>query len=420
MSRADYEALAREAHALVTEHGAVSTAARMAGIADATLRNRYMAAIRMGLPPVPTPAIGQHQAAPTPGAPDTSREIRDLAFWKNKARAAETELATALHIVEELAGINRLDPGVPEWAIVTPSNRHSAVIGLHISDVHAGEVVVADEILGMNAFDLGICRDRLRRYFHASCVLGARWAADCDVAGALITLGGDLISGDIHEELRMTNACTSHEQVAFMVSELAAGILHVREAFGAVHVACVPGNHGRTTIKSTAKLYSRLSYDTLIGKLLAEKLAGEPGITVQVAHGADLSIPILGRTVFLTHGDKIGTGGGQGFAGPMLPIVRGAKKVEAQQARVGRKPDLILCGHFHSSGNPFGILANGSVPGYTEYGNGLRAAVEPPMQWTYLLHARWGLRERAEIVLSDPTPPPKPRVSVPAVMRRAA
>jgi hypothetical protein len=39
--------------------------------------------------------------------------------------------------------------------------------------------------------------------------------------------------------------------------------------------------------------------------------------------------PIFGRSVLTTQGDKIGTRGGMGFAGPMFPIVRGSKKIEA-------------------------------------------------------------------------------------------
>jgi hypothetical protein len=66
------------------------------------------------------------------------------------------------------------------------------------------------------------------------------------------------------------------------------------------------------------------------------------------------------------------------------------------------------------------VLSNGSVPGYTEYGNGLRASLEPPMQWLFLLHERWKLRERVEIQLEEPAIPPLPRVRIPAEMGRAA
>jgi len=277
-----------------------------------------------------------------------------------------------------------------------------------------GEVIEAEEINGINAFNPDICRDRLRRYFPATCEIGSRWASDTDCQGVLLALAGDLISGDIHEELRITNALTSHEQCIAVAEELSAGIVNLLEAFGRVHVVVVPGNHGRTTHKPTAKLYARLSYDNLIGAMIAEKFRGDDRVTFQQSASKDQITPIFGRTVFTTHGDKIGTKGGMGFAGPMLPIVRGAKKIEVQQAGIGRRPDLIQFGHYHTTGNPGHILANGSVPGYSEYGDDLRAVVEQPQQWAYLLHSKWWLRERMPIQLEEPGLPEKPRVKVPA------
>jgi hypothetical protein len=152
----------------------------------------------------------------------------------------------------------------------------------------------------------------------------------------------------------------------------------------------------------------------MIASMLAERFRGDQHITFQVGPAKDQMIPVFGRTVFLSHGDKIGTRGGMGFAGPMLPIVRGTKKIEAQQARLGRRPDLILHGHYHSTGNAGAVLSNGSVVGYGEYADDLRADPEAPQQWLFLLHSKWWMRERAPILLEDPRLPDKPRVRVPA------
>ncbi len=91
------------------------------------------------------------------------------------------------------------------------------MVGGLTSDVHMGERIDPAEINGLNAFDPDICRERMRRYFEAACVVGSRWASDTVCEGFLLALAGDLISGDIHEELRITNAMTAHEQVAAVV-----------------------------------------------------------------------------------------------------------------------------------------------------------------------------------------------------------
>ncbi len=383
-----------------------ATAAAL-GIARATLDNRLAAAQRSE--PV--------QSEPTP---ETRRETRDADFWRRRAKTLEKDLADAEHVTEQLAGIRNQHVQPAEWLLKAGSGKLGrSVLGSVLSDVHAGEKVDADEILGLNAYNIDICRRRVRRMFAASCDIGQRWIADCDNQGFLLVLGGDLVSGDIHEELRITNELTAHEQVRFVVEEVTAGILHLADAYGRVHVVSVPGNHGRTTIKPTAKLYSRLSYDTLAATMVADRLKDDPRVTFQIGRSRDAVVPVLGHIVFINHGDGMGTGGGQGFIGPLAPIVRGTKKVEAQQARAGRSPDLIIHGHYHTSANPGSVLSNGSVPGYTEYGNGLRASIEPPQQWLFLLHERWKLRERVEVQLEDPASKELPRVRVPAEMARA-
>lgn len=380
-------------------------AARKLGCDPRTARRE--AKLLRASPPIP----------PTLVSPEQERAERHGAeFWRRKAKAAEHELARAEHLAAELAGVRGQGWQVPDWllASISPAAIGRSVVGCLVSDVHMGEVIEPDEILGVNRFDPDVCRARLKRYFEASCTIGRRWASDTACEGALLVLGGDMVSGSIHDELAATNALTSPEQVVAVVEAIAGGIRLLAEAYGRVHVVSVPGNHGRTTPKPTAKLYARLSYDIMVAAMLQERFRFDERLTFQHGDSKDQIVPVFGRTVFVTHGDKIGTKGGMGFAGPMLPIVRGTKKVEAQQARFGRRPDLILHGHYHTTGNAGAVLSNGSVPGYGEYADDLRAEPEPPQQWLFLLHSKWGLRERAPIQLEAPGLPPKPRVRVPA------
>ena len=363
-------------------------------------------------------AVAPPTRAPEPDSPAARRETRDAAFWQAQARRTAEALADVERTAEALAGLRDAPWRPAEWLVARqPASPHRAVLGALLSDFHVGEVVDADEVLNLNAYDEATFRRRIRTYFEAAVAIGPRWAADCALEGALVLLGGDLISGDIHEELRMTNDLTAHESARVAAEEIAAGLRLFADAFGRVHVVSVPGNHGRNQLKKMAKLYSRLSYDTVAAMMVADKLSADSRITWQVSPSTDAIVPVLGWTIFLTHGDNMGSGGGQGFGGPILPIVRGTKKVALQQAAAKRPFDLVCHGHFHHSANPGPVLSNGSLPGYTEYGNGLRAALEPPQQWLFLMHERWGLRERSEIKLEPLATRQKPRVRVPAQMR---
>lgn len=415
---------------------AMAEACRTLGIARETLRHRLaLAGARLGRWPngidpgwtscaVTTEARrALYEARKARGAtskkkakpePEPSRsEIRDATFWRIRANALQRELDAAEKMAEELAGLRSVPIRSLEWAPPTDTRRGASVPGMFISDVHMGERIDPEEIAGINAFDPDICRARLRRYFAGACHVSARLTSDTDVRGGLLLLGGDLISGDIHEELRNTNSLTSHEQVAAVIEELEIGVRMILEAFGKVHVVSVPGNHSRVTHKPTAKLYSRASYDTLIAAMLSERFRSNPRATFQFGPDKDQAVNVFGFEHFLTHGDKMGTKGGMGFAGPLLPIVRGTKKIEAQQASIGRKPDYIWHGHYHITANAGSVLSNGSVPGYSEYASDLRASVEPPQQWLAILHSTWGMRERVPIQLEDPQRV-KPRVSVTA------
>lgn len=400
----------------VKRYGTPAAAAKALDVARQTMQSRYEAALR---------AERQGKLSADSGiisddgkTEDTAQfraDRQDAGFWRKRSSGIEKELATVEHRLEQISGLRAMEFSVPDW-IIRPgaTRRGKSVVGCLVSDIHYGEVISADEISGINAFDPAICKERMHRYFSAVCTIGQRWADDTECMGVLLALAGDLMSGDIHEELRITNAMTSQEQCIHVTGVIVAGMKMLLETYGAVHVVGVPGNHGRSTIKPTAKLYARLSYDNLIMAMVESHFKDDKRVTFQYGAAKDQMTPVFGRTVFTTHGDKIGTKGGMGFAGPVLPIVRGSKKIEAQQAGIGRRPDLIQFGHYHTSANPGNILANGSVPGYSEYADDLRAGVEPPQQWAYLLHDKWWMRERMPIQLEEPKVVGKPRVSVPA------
>lgn len=352
-------------------------------------------------------------APPEPEPDPAPEEKHDSAFWRGKATTLQRDFEALSALVRELGGLDGIRLRAPTWAC-EPSNRHggSATLIVHNSDRHYGEVIRADEINGWNSYDTTICTRRVKRFIDAACEIGRRWTADTTVDGVLYTMAGDEISGDIHDELRETNELTSLDQVRGAAELHVAGIRQLADEYGRVHVPAVPGNHGRITKRPTAKRYGALSYDILIAKMVARELADDERISFDIAAGPDATTLIYNRPVLTTHGDKIGTGGGQGFAGPVLPIIRGANKVSMQYGSAGARPDLILMGHFHTSAAPPGILANGSVPGYSEFGATIRAKFDTPKQWLGVMRSRWGLSERCDIQLEDPPAPPKPRVRI--------
>ena len=377
-----------------------------------TLR-RSLPDIFAATPPPPPPP-------PSPPPPAQRAEARDASYWRTRATKLTDELADREADLKAALGMLERPVQPPQWLAPEPGAQSRTAGLLHISDLHVGEVVRPDEIASANEYDPDVFVRRIRRLFSASLEILPRWSADSHLRGVVIAVNGDLVSGDIHDELRRTNAIPAIEQVYLCADELTAGIEHMAAKFGAVWVTFTPGNHGRSTEKTHAKRTSALSYDMLIGEMVRRHFVNDTRVTVLLATGPDLEYPVLGWRVFQSHGDALGTGGGKGFAGPVLPIARGAKNVEWQAYRLHKRHDIILTAHYHTSSNPArGVLANGSVVGFNEYANRIRAGIEPPQQWLALIHERWGIRERCEIQLEDAGPPEKPRVRVPVEMRAA-
>lgn len=387
----------------------VAHAARLLGLSPNTFREwlrSEQSRVRPALPEVQAPPPAQDATVQLP------REVRDSKFYRDKAAALAKQLDGAQHIIEELAGLRQTAIAPPDWKRRERGGKGRSVIVAHTSDVHMGEVVVPDEIDGKNEYNPDICRERMRRYFEAVCTVGPRWVHDDTCDGLLLTMGGDLISGDIHEELLRTNSMTSNEQLAAVIEVYEAGLRMTLETYPHVHVVAVPGNHGRTTVKPSAKLYGALSYDTLAATWLRDRFRDEPRVSWNIAAGSDAWVALYGRTILVTHGDKMGTGGGMGFAGPGLPILRGGNKLRLQAMASGHGIDLILSGHYHYSFGGSGHLGNGSVIGYSEYANAIRAVPDAPRQWVARLTMDRWIAETRAISLDDP-PDEKPRIRVP-------
>lgn len=349
-------------------------------------------------------------AAPAENSTTDARETRDAAFWKRKFQDTVRELGDVSHALDEVSGVMSRPIYPASWALPSATAKHRAAGLLTISDIHAGEVIDPSEMNGRNSYDVETCRRRLRRLFAAAIDILPRWSSDCRLEGVYVALNGDLISGDIHDELRETNAITSQEQVYFVADELAGGIEKLHAELGPVEIVVTPGNHGRQTHKTHAKRTARLSFDMMVGKALANHFRNNPNVNVHNSPSRDAEYSILGWRVLQTHHDQ-GGGGGAGFAGTALPIARKVKSIEYMASQGRQHYDMIITGHYHTSMNLGKTLANGSVVGYGEFAQSIRASPEVPQQWLALVTEKWGMRERAEIKLED-VHRQKPRVSV--------
>lgn len=294
----------------------------------------------------------------------TVRRERDSARTAlRQAEAQNEELASQLNLI---AKMEDLDPSPPKWLTPQkPSSGHKATICTILSDSHLDEVVRVEEVNGANAYNREIATMRMERYFQNVIKLARHYLAGVTYDGAVLMLGGDMFSGDIHEELQQTNEDTILGSMLYWSELLAAGIDMMANEFGKVHIPVVVGNHGRRTRKPRMKLRARDNFDWFLGQMLARQFKSDKRVTFDVPDSADCMFDVYGTSIMLTHGDQFR--GGSGIAGIWSPIMKGDTKKRQRQQAVSDPYDLMVCGHWHQLTWGSGFIVNGSNKGVDEY-----------------------------------------------------
>ena len=345
-------------------------------------------------------------AQETPEVEELRRRVFDLerrlaATGDTEKRAKDAE-ARASRMERELGILAKVGErsSPPAWLTRTPKKQaHSATAWLMLSDLHLDEVVEPDQVMHTNAYNRDIAVQRLERTFQNFLkVTRDNWTS-VNYDGAVICLGGDLFSGDIHEELKETNEDTILGSMDFWLDHLAAGLSLVAGEFGAVHVPVVVGNHGRMTRKPRAKFRARSNFDWFMGRALQRMFANDARVTFDVAEAADTLIPCYGQKVMLTHGDQ--ASGGQGIGGIWPPIMRLDARKRQRQEAVGQGYDLLVLGHWHQLVIGKSFIVNGSLKGQDEYGFTENFGFEQPQQACWLMTPEHGMTWTAPIFSQD-------------------
>lgn len=379
--------------------GTASQAAIALGIPRSTLNGRlrdYRQAF--GMPSDTAPQTLQEQI-------ETSRQREDDSRLRSRLKDALRELATLQERLKHLEWAAHASPRPADWTLrpAAGKTRSEHIPYLLTSDFQVGEVVRAEETEHKHGYDTDTFRRRYRKMIESTIHVshehvGANWV----YPGIIYARGGDTISGGIHDELRDTDELTPIEACEIAFEEESAGIAKLLEAFGKVDVKdCGGGNHDRSTLKPRTKRANAHSYDRLVSFMLRREFRNEPRVSFQTTESPDVYFPIYDMRILLTHGDKIGSRGGEGFTGPVATIARGAQKVIMEQAALGRHVDRVDVGHFHTPMYMGWYLCNGTTVGYSEYAKSHRLRPSEPQQFLLYHHSTYGVVDIKPLLLRD-------------------
>jgi hypothetical protein len=258
------------------------------------------------------------------------------------------------------------------------------------SDAHAGEVVSAEETNGMGGYDWNVMLARHQQILRS--VLSYKAHRNYPV-GKLHILGlGDGLSGNIHEELRETNAMPLEEATVQFGLDMADWIEEFVPYFAEVNVSGVVGNHPRTTQKPAAKRKYNNS-DWTAYQIMRQRLRRCSSVTFDIPKAQTHPVMVMNRRILMFHGDTVMSSSMVGV--PTGGIVRHVAKLRNQWALAGMPLDHTVCGHFHEVNiyGGKGSFINGSIKGPDEYGLAKYGLAQPPMQLLLTFNQRHGLTD---------------------------
>ncbi|AKU93344.1 hypothetical protein AKJ09_00076 [Labilithrix luteola] len=273
--------------------------------------------------------------------------------------------------------------------------REAAAVAL-LSDFHCEQVVRKGETPTGNEYNPTIAEKSLQRFFS-----GYRWLIDFHrnafaIRDVVLWLGGDLMTGHIHEENKETTASAPIATLLWLRSRIVAGIDSLLDDPNTetVTVVCSYGNHGRNTGKPFRAKGAVHSYEWLLYQWLASHFEGNPRVRFLADESAHQYLTVYDFDLHFHHGDEVNYQGGVG--GITIPL----NKAVAQWD-IAKRCHYHNFGHFHQYIDTGRVAVNGSVIGFDAYSMSIKATPEPPQQAFYLLDSKRGKTCRSPIWVRD-------------------
>ncbi len=325
-------------------------------------------------------------------AEDRARHESHAALGKSKQviRALERELRDTQ---ERAAFVDALEGVHPEPLVIErhDGQGHRLPAGSYVmlaSDWHMGERVRGETVAWRNEYSPEIAQERAAQFFKSNLRLLNAARSAWDIRDAVLWLGGDLITGYIHEEYQEENFLSPTEESLLCYDTLVAGIKGFLAASEVARLV-IPtsnGNHGRTTAKKRVSSSHKNSYEWMLYQLLAKHFTDEPRVRFQIAAGYHNILDVYGFKIRFHHGDQIGYGGGIG--GLSIPANR---RIGRQAQKDPERVDLDCFGHFHQRTYPGMFIGNGSLIGWNAFADAIGCAYEPPAQTSFVVDERYRL-----------------------------
>lgn len=228
---------------------------------------------------------------------------------------------------------------------------------VHLTDIHTGIEIHNWK----NDFDSDILKQRIEKF--TSDILDIRGMHQSENCYLVI---GEILSGIIHNNLRLQNNMDLMEQFKYVSELISAMLSRMANHFNHIYVHTTPGNHSRISPKKEDALDGE-NMDVLLPFYLKARMQNFENITI-CNNNIEPEIAmfnIRGNNVFAAHGHKDSP----------------SNVVQNFTMMFGIKPDIVLLGHRHTNSMETvydtKVIQSGCVSGSDNYSTSIRKVNKP-------------------------------------------
>ena len=228
---------------------------------------------------------------------------------------------------------------------------------VHLTDIHTGIEIHNWK----NDFDEDILKKRIEKF--TSDILDIRGMHESENCYLVI---GEILSGIIHNNLRLQNNMDLMEQFKYVSELISAMISRMANHFNHIYVYTTPGNHSRISPKKEDALDGE-NMDILLPFYLKARIQNIKNITIcdNTIEPEIAMFNIRGNNVFAAHGHKDSP----------------SNVVQNFTMMFNIKPDIVLLGHRHTNGlttvYDTKVIESGCCSGSDNYAVSIRKINKP-------------------------------------------
>jgi DNA-binding Lrp family transcriptional regulator len=374
----------QEAMDAVTKYGSIASAAKELGIPRKTLSGRYNKALDKGFVSGAPMLSPDQEIGLDSKLKSISKEKRELQKKYDELLKIYDQAKNQNSVIEQFSkNINLIE--TEKIYIEKDSEKSESTAIILCSDLHYEEVVESDKIDGLNEYNTDISKKRFNKLFQNSLKLIEMCRSSSNIEKLVLWLGGDFLTGYIHDENIQNNSLSPIEACIDIYSMCISAIDFLVEngSFREIIIPTSVGNHARTVKKMPSTMITENSYEWLLYNFLSNHYSRSEVVKFKLSRGYFNWLDIYGYPIRFHHGHYVKYQGG--ISGLSLPL---NKSIHMWN---DAKPAYIDCiGHWHQRLSGKNHLVNGSIIGYNGYAQSIKAQFEKPQQTLFLMHNKYG------------------------------